>query len=303
MKKFLYMIGLVSLVFTFSTSVDAAVFFTNSQGIEMTETEYNNLLSLSFTEDQIDRMDYQTFIDNKDMVGEIVASTNKFFKITTTIRNGIKEYSYQEVTEAEATGGAQAQMQGQGQMQGPGYSPNADGTFYDGLSIDAYRSMQSYIVSVGDFMFLKVDVQWLTMPSVRSADIIGIGYESDKVHRASSINFRSDWKTGNDVLDYTDVCAPKYENTGSSVMFELPSGTIVKLEAYAYVYVYKNTGVGTLTSLTVVGDYAHATETVDYDDVYDYYTVNIGAGIDMDSPYHNSYESSQSADALFLGTW
>lgn len=300
LKKFLYIIGIVSLVFVTSNNVKADAYYTNSRGIEMTETEYNNLLNLAFSVDQINRMDYDTFMENKDLEGEIVAQEEKFIKVTTTIQNGIKSYSYTELTEAQMN-----QMQGmQSQNLNPGYSPNVSGTFYDGLSWDEFRSMQSYIVCLYDtFMRYKVDVQWNTMPSARSWDIIGIGIEADKVHLISSVYFREDWKTGNGTLLYTEGCMPKEETTGGSVMFELPSGSIQKLEAYAYFNVYKNTGVGTLTSIEAVGDYAHATDDVDEYEVYDVYSVDRIMGIDVDTPYHIYYESSIAATALFAGTW
>lgn len=298
MRKFLYIIGIVSLAFITSTKVKADAYFTNSRGIEMTETEYNNLLNLAFTEDQIDRMDYQTFIDNKDLEGEIVGHEQKVFKITTTIQNGIKTYTYTEVTEPEYL-----QMQGV-QNLNPGYSPNLSGTFYDGLSYDYYRTMESYIVCLYDmFMRYKVDVRWNVMPTERSWDIIGIGIESDKVHIMSSISFRADWITTGDDYLYTEACAPKTEETGGSVMFELPSGSLRRLEAYTYFLVYKNTGVGTLTGVEAVGDYAHATETVDEDDAFDSYTVNHAVGIQIYSPFHNSYESSIAATAVYAGAW
>jgi hypothetical protein len=298
MRKFLYIIGIVSFALFTTITVKADAYYTNSRGIEMTETEYNNLLNLAFTEDQIDRMDYRTFIDNKDLEGEIVAQEQKLFKITTTIQNGVKTYTYTEVSEPEYL-----QMQGV-QNLNPGYSPNLSGTFYNGLSYDYYRNMQSYIVCLYDtFMRYKVDVQWNVMPSDRSWDIIGIGIESDKVHIISSITFRADWKTGGDELLYTENCAPKEEETGGSAMFELPSGSLQRLEAYTYFLVYKNTGVGTLSGIEAVGDYAHATETVDEDDAYDAYTINHAAGFEFDSPFHNSYESSIAATAIYAGAW
>lgn len=298
MKKFLYVIGIASLLFGTSIKVKAEAYYTNSEGIEMTETEYNNLLNLAFSEDQIDRMDYDTFMENKDLEGEIVGHEKRYIKVTTTIQNGIKSYSYTELTENEAL-----QME-QMQNLNPSYSPNVTGTFYDGLSYDEIRNMETFIVCLYDtFMRYKVDVQWNTMPSARSWDIIGIGIEPSKVHLASLVYFRSDWKTGSGDFLYTESCMPKEETTGGSVMFELPSGSLQRLEAYLYFIVYKNTGVGTLTGIQAVGDYAHATENVDEDDAFDAYTINHVVGIQIYSPFHTSYESSIASTASFIGSW
>jgi uncharacterized protein YpmS len=293
------MIGIAFFVLTISITVKAdEVYFTNLEGIEMTETEYNNLLNLAFTPDQINRMDYQTYIDNKDLEGEIVGHTKKHYKITATIQNGIQSYTYQEISEFEMLHAQQVQL------QNPSYSPNVVGTFYDGYSYDLYRTMESYIVCLyNTIMRYKVDVQWNSIPTERSWDIIGIGIEANKVHLASTVIFREDWLTTSLEADYTDSCGIKDEGTGESAVFQLPSGSLETLEAFMYFNVYKNENVGTLTSIVAVGDYAHATQNVTFTGVYPNYTVNHALGIDFDEPYANIYESSMPATALFVGTW
>jgi hypothetical protein len=149
----------------------------------------------------------------------------------------------------------------------------------------------------------KLDVQWLDMPSTRSWDIIGIGIEAYKVHLISSVVFREDWITTGDYYGHSTSCCPKEETTGGSAMFELPSGSIRLLESYVYFNVVKNPNVGTLTSVSAVGDYAHAITTIsDENDAYDYFTMNHG-GMVISTPYANSYVDQMEPEAYFVGTW
>ena len=75
MKRILYTILVAALVFSSAVVVKASgeVYYTNDEGIQMTQTEYHNLLELGFTEKQIARMDYATFMDNKDIEATLVS--------------------------------------------------------------------------------------------------------------------------------------------------------------------------------------------------------------------------------------
>lgn len=152
-------------------------------------------------------------------------------------------------------------------------------------------------------MMYKLDVNWLTMPTVRSTDIMGIGIEPSKVEIYSSINCHEEWITTNDEFEYDDTCAPKYESTGGSFLFELPAGSIRRLQSSISFSVTKVNPNETLEVLNAVGDYAHATQTIYNNGVYNYYSVNHGSGIVIDVPYANSYESSVYSNAMFIGEW
>lgn len=294
-----------ALIMTNTKMVNASneVYYTNRENIEMTEEEYNNLLGLGFTEAQIYRMDYQAFIDNKDIEGSLLSEAKQYVKTTITIRNGIKHYTTQAVTENEYL--LHTQMQMQANLGGPSYSPNTSGNYYDGMTMDEYLVLTTRIASVDDnTMRYKLDVEWLDMPSTRSWDIIGIGIEPSKVQIDSFVYFREDWITTGDYYGNSQGCCPKEELTGGSAMFELPSGSLRLLESYVYFNLIKQPNVGTITSLTALGDYAHAITTIsDEDDAYDYFSVNHITGIEIDTPYANSYIGALAAEATFLGTW
>jgi len=300
MRKFLYILTFTTLIIISTTKVNASneAYYINHENIEMTEQEYNNLRELGFSEGQIYRMDYQTFIDNKDIEATLLSETKQYVKTTITIRNGIKHYSSQIVSENDYLTSMQTHL------EEPINSPNTSGNYYDGISMDQYQILTTMIASVDDdTMRYKLDVEWLDMPSTRSWDIIGIGIEAAKVQVASLIMFREDWITTGDYYGHTLDCLPKEENTGGSVMFELPSGSLRLLESYVYFNVTKKLNVGTLTSVVALGDYAHAiTNISDENDAYDYFSMNYG-GMVVYPPYTNSYIGALAAEAMFVGTW
>lgn len=295
MKKFLYVVGLASLLLFNYSNVNAAneAYFINKNNIEMTEKEYHNLLAIGFTKQQIDGMSYQTFTDSKDIEGAVVAESTKYIKTTTTMKNGVKSYKYYEFSSRDEIDSDIKHK-----------NLRTYGSYYDGLSIDEYRILVTKIISLDDDqMMYKLDVDWLTMPTVRSTDIMGIGIEPSKVTIYSSIYCREDWITTNDEYGYDEVCAPKYENTGGSFLFELPTGSIRSLQSSIAFTVRKINPNTTLEVLNAVGDYAHATQTIYNNGVYNYYNVNHGSGIVIDVPYANSYESSVYSNAMFIGEW
>ncbi len=302
MKKYLYNIVIATLILMSATVVKAAneVYYTNKYNIEMTEQEYHNLLELGFTEKQIESMDEEIFLENKDISATLVDKTSKYYMITTEMRNGIKHNITREITKEEAMQEKERQSQN---------LPNrgASGNYYDGYTeITSVFEVVNYISNVSNsYMRYKADAFWVTMPSTseRYADILGIGIEPSKVQISSIIVFRENWVTSDDVSGYTTVCAPKTESTGGSVQMQLPSGSLNELSSYIYFNVSKKSGVGTITSLYISGDYAHSTANYDPNTIFSNYTVDLSAGIDVYYPYSSDYISPNPAYASFIGTW
>lgn len=298
MKKYLYSIVLATLILMSTTVVKASneVYYTNRENIEMTEEEYNNLLGLGFTEKQIYRMDEETFLENKDIEGTVLGETGKYYKQTTIMRNGIKTYIREEITEEEAI--AEVALQSQGPTRGP------VGNYYDGVFATYIIYVKSKIVGISnDYMRFKTDVEWLIMPSDRYYDIIGIGIEPDKVYISSSIRFRQDWVTTGNTFGNDQICAPKNESSGGSAVFALPSGSLSELESFIYFNVAKKSGVGTITELHNSGNYAHADSYVDGSTLFNNFHVYYGGGLWIDPAYYVYYSTTNPAFASFIGTW
>ena len=296
MKKYLYSIVFATMILMSTTVVKAAneVYYTNNNNIEMTEKEYNNLLGLGFTEKQIDRMDYEEFINNKDIEGTVLSESQKYIKTTTVMRNGIKFTTSEEVSKEEAM-----RLQSQDQpTRGP------SGNYYDGMVLTTTYLITSKIVGVSNtYMRLKADIEWLTIPSDRYNDVIGIGFEAAKVQIASTIVFREDWRKSNGTTAYNTVCAPKTMNTGGLAIYELPTGSLQSLEATLYFNVKKKTGVGTITSLYASGNNAHATSNVSATNLFNYAIANYGGGVVINPPYSTYYSVGTPAYSSFVGTW
>jgi hypothetical protein len=297
LKKLLYTFLFAAFVLFSTTVVNASdeVYHINREGIQITQDEYNNLLNVGFTEKQIDRMDYQTFVENKDIEGTIVSRVGQYIKTSTVMRNGIQYHTSEILTEDEALEEVARRKE-----QPTRY---ASGDYYNGLAYDTYKYVATTIVNLGDdIMRYKADTTWLEMPSVRSYDILGIGMEADKVQLYTTIYFRQDWLTTGGTFGHSTSCYPKEQSTGASVMFKLPTGSLEQLESYAYYNVAKKTGVTEITSLTASGDYAHATTNVT-DAAFNYFSINYGTGLVISPPYHNSYDDMAISQAMFVGTW
>lgn len=296
MKKYLYSIVLATLILFSTTAVKASneVYYTNKNNIEITEREYNNLLSMGFSEKQIAQMDQEVFLENKDLEGTLLATSEKYMKITTVMRNGNKYTTTEEITKEEAM------REKELQSRGP-----AAGTYYDGIVQTPNVIVQhTKIVGVSDaYMRYMTETIWLTMPSERYYDIIGLGIESGKVQYATGMVFRENWTDGYGD-EYADLTYyPKSTSTGRLAIYELPSGTLQSLDATIYYNVMKQPNVGTITSLYAGGNFAHATGSADPNDLLNYISSTYSSGVSVNYPYSMYYFGNSVAQASFFGTW
>ena len=78
-KKIVYL-SLALLIFGICINDVKALNYENYFGIEMTNTQYNNLINLGFNEEEIYYMDETTFNDNKDLNATLVATDSKYYK-------------------------------------------------------------------------------------------------------------------------------------------------------------------------------------------------------------------------------
>lgn len=299
MKKYLYSIVLATLILMSTTVVNAAneVYHINRKNIEMTEKEYNNLLTLGFTEKYIDEMEHEEFLANKDLEGTRLSTTKKYYKRTTVMRNGIKSFTTQEITEEEAIKEKELQSQ-KVPYRGPA------GNYYDGMIGSYIFSMTTNITGIGNtYMRFMNNYEWYTAPSERYYDIIGIGIEQSKVQMATSIIFNEHWVTTDGNPGITQVCSPKYESTGGLAAFKLPEASVETLYMSLYFNVMKKPNVGTITELYAVGDYAHAICNISPSNLMSHVSIDASSGIMIDSTYNTCFISSSPAVASFIGTW
>lgn len=294
MKKYLYNLVLAALILMSTTIVNASneVYYINKENVEMTEREYNNLLGLGFTEKYIATMNQDEFLANKDLEGTVLAEAKRYIKTSTIMRNGIKITTSEEVTEEEAR-----------ELQSH-INRDPAGNYYDGMIMNSVILMTSRIAGIDDdTMRFMNTVEWLTLPSTRYHDIIGIGFDDDKVQFASIIVCKQDWDNEDGSYGYDYTCAPKYVSTGGLAVIKLPEGSVDNLESTIYFNVIKQNGAGTITLLYAVGDYAHAVSDVTPTNLMSHISVSESVGIIIDATYASYFEGISAAVASFVGTW
>ena len=251
--------------------------YENYYGIEMTNEEYNTLLNLGFSEDEIYYMNEETYLENKDLDATLVAENQKYYKTVYTDLSG-NAYST-EVTEEEYKNQP---------------SSNARGTVET-----EYKQMVTTLSKNGNKFRYKVSVSWKSMPSKRNFDIIGIGFEDD-VYIDSSVYFNFHWcnSSGTCTTD-SSYYNKKSTSTGGSAVYDLPDSP-VSLSSTLYYDVSKNTS-DTITYLRMYGDYAHATSNVNVGNVGDYYITH--NGIELFSSIVAKYDEIPCAVSTWSGSW
>lgn len=253
--------------------------YINYYEISMTSQQYNNLLNLGFSEDEIYYMNQETFDINKDLSGELVAQNNKYYKTIYTDLNG-NSYST-EITENE--------YNNQGSMD-----PR-------GTVTTEYKSMVTTITQLTSTFRYKVTLNWRQIPAVHSYDIIGIGF-GDNVYISSPVYFSYNYcVSSGDCTTSTQYYDRKKLSTGGSVVYKLPGSQAISLAAVLYYDVSKNT-TDTITRLDMYGDYAHATTNSVTSTQYTNYTIN-RYGIVLYDDVPNYYDAIPTAQSTWGGSW
>lgn len=162
-----------------------------------------------------------------------------------------------------------------------------------------YKKMTTTIYQNGIYYRYQINLDWKTMPSTRSYDIIGIGYNSS-VRLASSIYFNQYYcfTDGNCTTNYAYYPAQFSHGVGAS--FKLPYGSLSSLHSTLYFDVEKNVNA-TIISQDAYGDYSHATSSVTSSQSQ-LYTVST-LGINLDSSINNYYDGISYAHASWSGSW
>lgn len=267
-------------IYTLSIGVAHASNYINYRGISMTNEEYNNLINLGFTEDEIYYMGEEMFNQNKNIESTLEAVNEKYYKTIYTDLNG-GNYST-ELTEDEYNNQSSNNMRGYVET--------------------SYKKLVTTISRNSDNSFrYKASLNWKQFPVVRSYDIIGIGFE-DNVHITSGVIFGYYYcdASGN-CPESTAYYNKKNLSTGGSVVYKLPSGDIRGLGSVMYYDVEKNNSSETITFLEMCGDYSHATANVSQSNIGNY-TVNIN-GLQLYSSIAGYYDSIPCSSTEWGGTW
>lgn len=248
--------------------------FINESGVKIEELKYQNLLNLGFTEDQIQFMSQEEYDRNKDLIGEIVSEKIVYLKNDNGQDREISEEEYNQLDSILLLG-----------MQA-------------GYIETGAKKMTTTIVSTNGRYRYKVDLDWKSMPSVRSYDIIGIGIDSN-VKLFLDPYFKQNFCYSLTECSSSTVHSYKNTSTGGSAAFKLPSSKVVKLASYLYFDVVKNTSA-TITSQNAYGDYAHATKSISEANSRNYNITKSGITFNGISSY---YDEIPCATAKWTSSW
>ena len=272
LKNYLLAVLTMSLLFTTSIKAEENI-IENYFGIKMTTTEYNNLLNLGFSEEDIYLMDEDTYINNKDLIGHVVSTNITRYK---TVKRGLESVTY-VATEEE--------FQSRNEVRPLGVVENY------------WRSVVTRITQIDSNYRYTVSTIWNTMPNERNYDVVAIGINSD-VKRTTYPTFTRHY------CDYdgcynSNVGAIKTGRYGAGASFKVPSGTLTGLAATIYFDVTKDVS-GTVTYQEFCGEYAHGTNTTLTDSQN--YTIATG-GIGFGAAAVDKYVIMGCSYGTWTGTW
>lgn len=208
--------------------------FTNYYGVTMTMDEYITLLNLGFSEDEIYYMTEEIFDENKALDATLLAQSQKYYK---TVYPAYGNSYTVEVTEDEYY--------------------NHDNSFLSTV-VTTYETINSSISANGSLYRYKVTMSWNNIPPVKSYDVIAIGFNGHVHINNSTSTFYHMYtnSSGNTTTSYT-YYDKLNSSTGGTATYKVPSNFVGGSAIY-YFNVAKDSGTGTINSLSMCGDYGHA---------------------------------------------
>ena len=260
---FTILIATIAFFSMYTMKVEA---YTNYYNIEMTEAEYDTLLNLGFSQDEIYYMNLETFKLNKDANATLLASETKHYKYVYT------NYGLSYVTEVSEE-----------EFNNPSNNLILDTQY------TTYKTIVSTLSQNGSRYRYKISVAWNSIPNVKKFDIIGIGYEDDVHIYNSIVYFTYHYTTTSSAYDSTQYYDRKITGLGASAVYKLPS-SFNGLSATLYYDVVKDSGVGTLNSLSFCGDYSHAISNSVTSTLAAHHTISYG-GIGLFYDNSNLYDA------------
>ena len=164
-----------------------------------------------------------------------------------------------------------------------------------------YKRMTASITTNGSNYRYKNVLQWKIMPSLRSYDIIGIGFLGN-VEPATIPYFRQDYCFSSNNCSVLTLHTPQVFNYGAGTSFKLVEGELASLKETLYFDVKKKNANSTIYSQYAYGDYAHATSTINMINATNYQVIQ-AAGLALNTSISSYYDTLEVADASWFGTW
>jgi len=269
----------LGMLMNIGTSLPNDCYINNNNNICITESEYENLISIGFEEEEIKNMPQEVYENNKNLNGSVVAASEEYYK---TVSNRINKSSFSFKVSADE------------------YNNSSRG-YSDGYVETTYKKLRTKIISISGHFRYKTSIEWKSNPSVRSYDVLGIGMESNKVQKQGSPVFVGDYcYTGGGCINttYSNLYTSSY---GVGMVHKLPTGSFSSMEAYLYYDVVKINSGNTITSLGAFGDYAHATSDISLSSIVGNYSVS--TIISYSNGMQGYYDETPTTTATWTGSW
>lgn len=289
MKRIFKFSFLLLILFSFKNvfALEDDIYITNNNGVGITEERFLELMDAGYTIDDIYNMT-QTEYDNANTDNPDIAINTKYYKTTTMTRYGTTSTTTEEVSKNE-------------------YDNSSDNTNSNlrasGYVETSYKKLTASIIPSTEYsgkMTYKVYMHWKTMPSVRSHDIISLGFNSTMVTISVGPNFTYLYTV--DGYTYTThSCYMREFTNGAGAVFQLHKDAKTLNQELRF-DVNKKDSSKTITELITRGDYAHATETVSATTANNNYSAGM-LGITLYSATTNKYDAISEAQVYWDGTW
>lgn len=161
----------------------------------------------------------------------------------------------------------------------------------------AYKKLTSQIIQNGAFYRYRAELTWKNIPSKRSYDIMGIGFNSS-VSPIGTPVFQMTYCKTNGYCNTSSTHTPQTFTNGLGTSFKLPSDDLTSLSSVLYFNVTKNSN--TVTSQFAAADYSHATSDISKNNAKNYYVSGSGIVLNGITSY---YDNMSSATSYWNGTW
>lgn len=233
----------------------------------------------------------ETLSENIEQTNDVVAENTKYYRLIINKNNselmrqaGLGENSsvLVEITEEEFLN-----------------SSDADEPYSTSIENSTLKLTSRISKYTSDSYKYEAILEWKKIPSMRSYDIIGVGYYAS-VKQWGTVNLRQEYCTSDNYCGETQGYYQYTGANGSAAMFYLPSGSLKSLKQSMYAIVEKNTTL-TIVEQLCKASYAHATKSVTYSQAKDF-RVDSGGIILGDSIYY-SYGTTANVETTWTGTW
>ncbi|KOO43752.1 hypothetical protein AMD01_15455 [Priestia koreensis] len=264
----------------------------NSNGIEITETEYQNLTNLGFSDLAINQMDQEAFDENKDLKVDSQVETTKYYEVkestdsnnnlSTNFKNKMlnnkndnnDNYTTTELTKEEYYKRVN-KVKSEEQNTNQSVLKNGSKTLAaNDTSSTSYRKLTTSIQRIGTTLRLFDEFVWDVVPSTRSYDVLTTSIDSTFSPVAGSQHGQQIWSYthpklggfyGDNAVYNSSSTTWNKQSAGYGVKMNLKDDTstlrVTELEGYMYYNITRNSSV-IPKLVNAYGNYSHAKSTV-----------------------------------------